>query len=490
MRPLLAITRLGLGAIALLGLAAACGRTKSAPRHLILVTIDTLRADHLSAYGCARPTTSPAGAERRGSVPGFTIDEIAGQGVRFENAFAPRGMTLPSMSTLFTARPPLETCVLDNRNTLPAQMETLAERLKAAGFRTAGFSANRLLAPGSGFEQGFDTFVQDSSEDRDARSVAAAEDWIAGQDLEKGPPLFVWIHLVGPHLPYAPAPLAGVSFEALFADPAYHGAADGSREFLDAAYTHGRALEPSEIEHVVDLYDGEVARVDHLVSGFLAFCAGQDTHREVRLLDEALLVLAADHGEELGERSRYFGHAKSLYGSVLHVPLVLRCPGTLPAGRVVPDLVGLEDVLPTVADLLGLPSPKDARGRSLAPILLGQGAPGRGTLDPRPVFGVWRDRMFTVRSDRWRLVWNPEIVESDDEPPGPYPVPEVALFDTTIDPKELRDVAAEHPDVVRDLEAKIQAWRASLRPCTSAGKGPTPEQIRAMKDLGYAGGEK
>jgi arylsulfatase A-like enzyme len=477
-------TTLALALVALVGLASSCRKTATTPRHLILVTIDTLRADHLSAYGYARPTTSPAGAERRGSVPGFTIDEIASQGVRFENALAPRGMTLPSMSTLFTGRPPLETCVLDNRNMLPAEVETLAERMKAAGFRTGAFSANRLLAPGSGFEQGFDTFVQDASDDRDARSIAAAEDWIAAQDLEKGPPLFVWIHLVGPHLPYAPAPLSGVNFESLFADPAYRGEADGSREFLDAAYTNGRALDPSELAHVVDLYDGEIARVDQLVSRFLAFCAGMDAHREVRLLDDALLVLAADHGEELSERSRYFGHAKSLYGTVLHVPLVLRCPGLLSAGRVVPDLVELEDVLPTIADLLALPKPKSARGRSLAPLAL-----GRGTLDARAAFGGWRDRMFTVRSDRWRLVWNPENLESDDVPPGPYPVPEVALFDATIDPKELRDVAAEHPDVVRDLEAKIQAWRASLRSCTASGTGPTPEQIRAMKDLGYVGGE-
>jgi arylsulfatase A-like enzyme len=473
--------------IALLGLAAcgAGGAGGSTPRHLILVTIDTLRADHLGCYGSKRATTSAAGAAARGSAPGFTIDEIAAQGVRFENAFAPRGMTLPSLSTVLTGRPPIETCVLDNRNALPPGAATLAEALRQSGFRTAAFSANRLLAPGSGFDQGFETFVQDPAGDRDVAAVKAAEDWLAAQDPDGGSRLFLWLHLVGPHLPYAPEPIEGVDFARLFDDPGYAGAADGSREFLDKAYGEGRALTPAELAHVVALYDGEVARIDHLVSRFLAFCAGKDPRAGADRLSQSLLVFAADHGEELYERSRYFGHAKSVYASVLHVPLVLRHPATLGAGRVVPDLVGLEDLMPTVLELVGLPPPRGTRGRSLAPL-----ARGAGALPPEPQFGMWRDRMYSVRSGRWRLVWNPDRAVSDDVPPGPYPVPEIALFDVAIDPSEVRDVAAEHPDVVAELERATRTWLADLHPCTPGAVGPTPEQIRAMRDLGYAGEDR
>ena len=97
--------------------------------------------------------------------------------------------------------------------------------------------------------------------------------------------------------------------------------------------------------------------------------------------------------------------------------------------------------------------------------------------------------MYTVRSDRWRLVWNPEHASSDDVPPGPYPVPEVALYDVASDPHETRDVSLDHPDVVRDLELAIKRWLSSLQPCSASARGPTPAQIQAMRDLGYVEGE-
>ena len=454
------------------------------PRHLILVTIDTLRADHLSCYGYRLGTTSTAECARRGSVPGFTIDDLAAQGTLFTRAFAARGETFPSVATIFTGKPPIETCVLDNPDTLPASARTLAETLQAAGFATAAFTSNRLLVPGSGIEQGFDHFETDASPERDERMVAAAEAWISARDLESGPPIFVWIHLVGPHLPYVPRPLDEVAFAGLFAPPGYAGPADGSRELTDRAHGGEVELSPADVAEEIALYDGEIARIDHILSGFLSFCSRRSAPQRPDLLSQSLFAFAADHGEELYERHRYFGHSKSIYGSVLHVPLVLRHPGSLAAGRRIENVVSLEDLAPTILDLFRLEIEPAMHGVSLAHVLRG------GRADPRTAFGLWSDRIFTARTDRWRLVWNPDRLEPTDLPRGNYPIPEIALYDLESDPQETRDVAPDHPAVVADLQRSIRTWQAGLARCRRTGEPLTPDRIRALEEMGYAGADR
>lgn len=459
--------------------------TPQRPRHLILVTIDTLRADHLSLYGYRRDTSAAAGAAARGSAAGFTIDELAHQGVVFTRALAPRGETFPSISTLFTGRTPGENCVLGNDETLPEEAHTLAERLRTGGFRSAAFTTNKLLVPRSGIEQGFDTFFVDASEDREVRAVQAAMQWVSAQDLEHGPPLFVWLHLMGPHLPYDPRPIEGIDFARMFVDPAYTGPADGSRAFLDRAYTDSRELAPADVQHVIALYDGEIARIDHVVSQFARFCAGQDPRQPVDLLADSLFVFTADHGEELHQRNRYWAHSKSVYGSVLHVPLFMRHPKTLPAGREVDALVELEDLLPTFLAHLGLPCDGLVHGRSLGPLLEPRGS--ATSFSAEPAFSSWHDRIFSVCTERWRLVWNPERIEPQEIPPGPYPIPEIALYDLQVDPAELIDVAASHADVVTELKRSIERWLAGQKRCTRGAQTPSAEHLKALQDLGYAG---
>ena len=476
-----------LGAASLSILGCADRGDPNRPRHVVLVTIDTLRADHLSCYGAKRFTSDAAHAGARGSVAGFTIDEIAAEGMRFDGAYAPRGMTFPSIATLFTGRPPMENCALENGNTLPPSSVTLAQRLRTAGFTTAAFTSNKLLVFGSGIEKGFGEFESftDAGEDKDQRAVDAACKWLRSQDLAAGPPVFLWLHLTGPHLPYDPQPIGGVDFERMFADPAYSGAANGSREFVDKVHTDGRQLSASDVEHVIALYDGEVARIDHLVSRFLAFCAGADPSQPVDMLSNTLLVLTADHGEELYERNRYFGHAKSVYSDVLHIPLIVRHPASVPPGHVSSEIVGLEDVMPTILARFEVMPDASLHGRSFLDVLAGQRAAARP-----PQFSAWRDRIFGVRTEQWRCVWNPDRIEPKETPPGVYPVPEVSLFDVARDPNELTDVSAAHADVVRALEIAMRTWLGGLRVCSEKGRGPSPERLKALRDMGYAGEEQ
>ncbi len=460
-------------------------RPGTPPRHLLLITVDTLRADHLSAWLYPRETSSfPIDPATRGGPLDDSIDGLARAGVQFARAYAPRGQTFPSIATLMTGLSPLEHGARDNRDLLSGEVPTLAQSLANAGFATGGFTTNQLLSPGSGIERGFDHFRCDwTAPDRDLAALQAASQWFNARHAEGATRIFTWIHLMGPHLPYDPAPFQGIDFEALFKDSEYAGEANGSREFLDSAYASGRVLSPADVERVIAAYDGEVARINRLVSLFILGYANRGAGSD--RLEDTLLVFAADHGEELHQRHGYWGHSKSVHSSVLHVPLFFRHPRSLTGRRVVGEVVELADVLPTVHEWFEVPLMGPVAGRSLLPLV---DSHVRRPFASRPAFGHWRDRIFTASTSKWRLIVNPEGVVPDEHPPGPYAVPVLALYDLEKDPLELNDVAAQHPDVVESLRGAIDGWLAGLVQRTGGG-ALSPERRQALQELGYLGGD-
>ncbi|QDU68764.1 sulfatase [Engelhardtia mirabilis] len=494
-----------LALVATLAAAGALGACREAkrpgepPRDVLLITVDTLRADHVTYWNYPRPTTNLGFGEAEWiSGRALAIDDLAGQGVAFANAFAPRGQTFPSVATLMTGATPFEHGSVDNRDRLRDDVVTLAERLGEAGFATGGFTANRLLVPGSGIEQGFDRFFPaaeqvlayfgDPNRDRDRDVLAAASEWVTAQRAaEPDRPTFTWVHLMGPHLPYDPAPLGDTDFAAQFVDPYYEGEADGSREFLDAAYAEDRPLSGLDVQQVVSYYDAEIARVNRLLNGFLYVYGRIDEPDGVRPLERTLLVFAADHGEELYQRNRYWAHSKSVYSSVLHVPLFFRHPKSLTGRRVMAELVTLADVAPTICDWFELEPPNDASGRSLLPTFY-ENDPRE--FAPSPAFGHWRDSIFTVRTEHWRLVWNPDGVQPDDPPAGPYHVPPLALYDLERDPLELVDCAAAHPKVVAKLLDQLQQWIASQPVDRERQRELGADRAAALEALGYIDGDE
>ena len=304
---------------ALAALLLACGRLASpSPERVVLVTIDTLRADHVGCYGAAQASTP-------------TLDSLAARGARFETAISPAPLTLPSHATLLTALDPPEHGVRNNGSYRLRDVPTLAERMAEAGFGTAAFVSAFVLDRRFGLARGFDHY-DDRLGVRDEEIGVAARP--AGQTIDsalawlEGAPkrFFLFVHLYDPHFPYEPP-------------------------------------EPHRSRQLGRLYDGEISYADAELGRLLAAV-------DARFPDgRSLVVITADHGESLGEHGEPT-HAFTLYDATQRVPLLLSGPG-VPAGVVVSQLVRLADVMPTLLELAGLPAPLGVTGASLLPTLLG-----------------------------------------------------------------------------------------------------------------------
>ncbi len=328
--------------------AAACSPAK--PPSVVLISVDTLRADALGAYGGLLPTPS--------------FDRFAREGVLFEKAFAPAPATAPSHATLFTGQQVQRHGVLRNGESLPEAATTLAEAFGAHGYATAGFVSSFVLDPRFGWGQGFahfDATLPENSSTMGKQKPYPGAFWteqrFAGFDrratltteaaiewMEKAPePFFLFVHYFDPHAPYAPPKTFGERSAAL-------------RFPLEGRAVAG--LAPAQLERLVQLYHGEVLYVDDALAALLDAVAR-------RSHDEALVVLTADHGEGLGQHG-WLEHATQLYDEQIRVPLLVRWPGRVPAGRRIATPVELADVAPTLLELAGVASPAPCDGRSLA----------------------------------------------------------------------------------------------------------------------------
>jgi arylsulfatase A-like enzyme/tetratricopeptide (TPR) repeat protein len=365
----------------------------TAPGAVVLVSIDTLRADHLAVYGYTK-----------GRTP--VLDAFARDGVVFDHAYAQVPLTLPSHTSILTGLLPFEHKVRDNVGfTLAAGTPTLASLFHARGYRTGGFVSAYVLRPETGIAQGFDVYDAKFSATPGRTSpsqiqrpgpetLAAAAAWL---DTLSDDRFFLFFHLYEPHAPYTPP--------ARFA-----------------------SLEP---------YDGEVAYADEIVGQLFDRLKARGWYRN------ATIVLLGDHGEGLGDHGEA-EHGLFLYNDTLHVPLIVKLPGDRSAGRRVSDPVQHIDLLPTLAHLSGLAAPTGLRGRDLTPALTGAGgiAPEgiySETLYPRYHFG-WSE-LTALTDDRYRFIKAPR--------------PE--LYDLARDPRELTNLVADRPQVVAAMRGGLDA---------------------------------
>jgi arylsulfatase A-like enzyme len=450
-------------ALALLG----CGEKSLAPggaHNVILISLDTLRADHLGCYG--RPRN-----------PSPTIDALAAAGVRFADASSAAPWTLPSHATMFTGLYPSRHGVFDYEHRLPQERVTLAEALSERGYETyAVLNTWSLADPRFELLQGFAPervrYVPETeSRGGEQRSVnsgpavaAAARDFLAARDASR--PFFLFLHFFDAHTDFTPRP----EYKRRFLSP-YAGAVDGTTRQLLAVRAQGAALSEADVRHLRELYDAEIRQLDDVLAGFFAEVEARG------LLRDTLIVLTSDHGEEFQEHGGLL-HGRTQYQELLAVPLILRGPG-LPRGRVVTEPVSLVDLAPTILAALGLPPSGEADGIDLSPswaeparplperLLFGE-ADHNNVVDGKPV--VDSRRMARRGSEKLHLDRFSRRAE---------------LYDLARDPGEHDDLAARSAERTAALSAGLgRHLEAAARP--EANQATLSDaQLELLRSLGY-----
>lgn len=397
--------------------------------NVLIVTLDTTRADHLGCYGHASAETP-------------TLDSLAAKGVLFEKAYATVAMTLPSHATIFTGlNPPEHGLHVNGKGRLGTQIPTLAEVLSKRGYDTGAFVASFILHSKFGLDRGFQTYDDEmaggerhGSETHLMRNgkqvVDAALAWLTRRS---GRPFFCWVHLYDPHVPYDA-----------------HEESFGNR-FRDSPY------------------DGDIAYADQQIGRLLDFL------KERGLDQRTVIVVVGDHGEGLGEHEER-EHGFLVYNSTIHVPLIVAGPSIRKGGRRISSAVSLVDVFPTVLDSMRLSSGKQVSGRSLHAALRG------AAIEPRPCFSEadtafdaygWAPQQ-SIATDAWKYIRTPRE----------------ELYDLRTDPHELNNLAASQPETLAELQRLLADMTAGMIEPPHANVPLTDLDRRKLESLGYATGGK
>jgi arylsulfatase A-like enzyme/Flp pilus assembly protein TadD len=418
--------------------APAAARRSSSP-DVYLITIDTLRADHVGCYGYKEVET-PA------------LDALAADGVRFTEAFTHSPITNTSHITILTGLLPSVHGVTDFGVPLSPQHATAAELLKKRGYQTAAFIGavildSNTLAPG--LDRGFDFYDNFPAktdtkarwgrvERRGMEVVEHAESWF---EKHRAGPHFVWVHLYDPHDPYEPPP-------------------------------------PFSEKYKDHLYDGEIAYADSALAHWIAFLKKADVY------DNAIIIVTGDHGEGLGEHGEET-HGLFLYDSTLHIPLILKTAGAAHHGSVIDAQVRTTDILPTILQATGIVAPAELNGESLLPLMevkkieRTQGEPSNNkesASSDRELFG---ETDYPLRWG-WAAL---RALRADDAKLIDAPRPE--LYDLKADPRESKNLYASDSSKGQSMQVEIAKWKAKLPPIPAqpAETLPDPKDKVGVQNL-------
>ncbi len=404
--------------------------------NVFIYLVDTLRPDRLGCYGYERGT-SP------------NIDRFAETASLFENAFGQSSWTKPSTASMFTGLRPTEHGATGWHDKLPGGIETMAEALKAAGYRTAGYVANPNVIPRFGFDQGFDDYHVELRRP----SAAMNERVFAWLDEHGDEPFFYYLHTIDPHAPYSPPE----PFRSRFAPTA-----DQMPSWKP------RWKWPAEAKpYLSDLYDADIAANDESFGRLLQHL------KKLGVYDDTLVVLVSDHGEAFLEHGHY-RHGRGLFSETLLVPLIIKFPGQREGQRIAQP-VQHADIMPTVLDELGLAVPEGVVGQSLAAFGGSSGGPPLADRALHSHLNIYGSLQMSVVDGDWKLIQRERGGRINHQ-----------LYNWSEDRDEMRDLARERPVLAAVLKAKIAESLDGSRSTTpKEGVEIDAETEEALRALGY-----
>jgi arylsulfatase A-like enzyme len=437
--------------LAFLSLALGCGGGGPEQANILLVTIDTLRADHLSMYGYERQT-SPV------------LDALAAEGVRFDNATVQWPKTGPSFASIFTSTYPKDNGIVRKIGIpLPQKFLMLAEALRAQGYQTHAVVANGAVASDFNFDQGFDTYIESwqqppRDDGADPNGAGVVNELVRSilDRFEPERPFFLWVHYLDPHFPYTPPGEWSDKFQNdEHFDPSERIPIDRSRDKFDMVKLGRKEVldERDELAFYVARYDAEIAYNDAMLGELL------ETFRSEGMMDNTLTVFSSDHGESLGEHYYYFDHGRFGFQSCANVPLFFHFPGVIEP-RVITDPVMMIDLTPTLLEFAGveLEDGEFMQGRSLMPRLM-----GADSHDDRGGY-VYGEAGYG-RRDYWQRIvreGNYKFVFAREGGAQRWVTGEVgkpfALFDLENDPGETENLVDSQPEVAERLFRALNEW--------------------------------
>ncbi len=480
-------------------LAASCGRT-APTRHIILISVDTLRPDHLGCYGYDRET-SPR------------LDRLAREGAFFRAAVSTSSWTLPAHMSMLTGLLPVVHGVQKRHKALDPARPLVQEMLRDAGFRTAGFVSGAFVDERYGFARGFETYtnfweseedlfdgvpkdadlegflaqLQDQADRAANRNITgpdvvrAASAWLAEHANE---PFFLFVHLWEPHYDYIPPP----PFDTRFVPEGFAGALSMEGYFENGAVRAG--MDTADLAYVISQYDGEIAFADSLVGEIL------DALGRLGIADETLVLVTSDHGEEFFEHGRK-GHRTTLYDESILVPFIVKGPGVRPAPERIDRQVSLIDIAPTLLGAAGLAAHPEMMGEDLRSVLSGRDRTTPRTADASEGSEPLRPAPYAVS----QLVGGHET--GDPCPRFSVRAPDrksiadecsgrAELFDLVRDPGEKEDIAGDAPEEAARFLASCRTLREAVaemaRVLPKEGTQPVtidPELEARLRSLGY-----